>query len=156
MGASIWTRIALKVGRLVGLSVVHPTLQSIHQDAQQTELYVQGAPSTEIASWLVLLTQLICQESPGRKEGRKEEYPLAPLYLLILQLNTLLWCFALRNPSSTARRYQVRFMANLWPPFSFSALLDEELLDLSDSCLLDLTTWISSRCLATSAKGCKT
>lgn len=31
-------------------------------------------------------------------------------------------------------------MANLLPPFSFSALLDEELLDLSDSCLLDLTT----------------
>lgn len=67
------------------------------------------------------------------------------MYLLIFQLNTLLWCVALRNPWSTARRYQVCFMDSLLPPFSFSALLDEKLLDLSDSCLLELITWISSR-----------
>lgn len=111
MGASIWTRIALKAGRLVDLSMEPPTPQSIHQDAHQTEVYVPEASSTEIASWSFHAFELsLTARNPqeGRKEGKKN-------ILLLLRTpsyyNSALWCFALRNPWPTASRYQETVMA---------------------------------------------
>lgn len=75
--------------------MVPPTLQSIHQDAHQTEVYVSEASSTEIASWSFYafelnLTARNAQE--GRKEGKKNILLLlrTPLYY-----NSALWFDAL-------------------------------------------------------------
>lgn len=108
MGASIWTRIALKVGRLVDLSMEPPTLQSIHQDAHQTEVYVLEASSTEIASWSFYAFELsLTARNP--QEGRKERR--------ISSCSSVSPCIttqhsdALRNACPTARRYQETVMA---------------------------------------------